>query len=352
MVKNIQNTIRKKRDKKKHIFEIEEIKKVIRNELYSQYSSIEKDDKLKQKNIISYQNKTSEEKDMLYSLKYSKYMKEEFNSRIVNMIILYINKNKSFPLKFQKESNFIYKFINLLKHLLMNEFEISYFTILLDRIGLKWQNVEHWTFFCILGIYTKNLCGKEDESSLLIDIISKNSPEFTDYYINWVSDEEIDEKIKENKINVKLINERFRKLIKPINTFCRKNYINYNGITDKIVNLSQPYGDQNNGNQIKCNEQINSNNGIIDNNEIKIIPLLNNSFNLENNYNYLKNNLINIQPMNSNVFYQKTKNIAYYSICQSIYSIDEEIINNQSNFNLNLNNKRSSQFSLKSNNSF
>ena len=49
----------------------------------------------------------------------------------------------------------------------MNEFEISYFTILLDKIGWKWQNVEHWTYFCILGIYTKNLCGKEDESSLL-----------------------------------------------------------------------------------------------------------------------------------------------------------------------------------------
>ena len=349
MVKKIQNNIRKKRAKKAHIFDIEEIKKVIKKELYSQYSSIENDDKLKQNKNISYQIKTSEEEDKIYSMKFSKYMSEEFNSRIVNMIILYINKNKSFPSKLEKESNFIFKFINLLKHLLMNEFEISYFTILLDRIGWKWQNVEHWTYFCILGIYTKNLCGKEDESSLLIDIISRNSPEFTDYYTNWVCDEEIDKKIKENEINVKLINERFRQLTKPINTFCRKNYINYNGIADKIVKLSQPYGDQNNGNQIKSNEQFNSNNGIIDNNEIKLISSLNNSFNLENNYNFLKNNLI-MQPMNSNSFSQKKKGMAYYSIFQSRYSIDDEIINNQSNFNLSLINKRSSQYSLKSNN--
>ena len=351
MVKNIQNKIRKRKPKKTHIFDIEEIKKVIKKELYSKYSSIENDDKLKQKNNITYPIKTSEEEDKIYSMKFSKYMSEEFNSRIVNMIILYINKNKSFPLKFQKESNFIYNFINLLKHLLMNEFEISYFTILLDKIGWKWQNVEHWTYFCILGIYTKNLCGKEDESSLLLNIISRNSPEFTDYYTNWVCDEEIDAKIKENEINLKSINERFKQLIKPINTFCRKNYINYNGMADKIVKLSQPYGDQNNGNQIKSNEQFNSNNGIIDSNQIKAISALNNSFNLENNYNYLQNNLI-MQPMNSNAFSQNRKGMAYYPICQSRCSIDEEIINNQSNFNLSLINKRSSQFSLKSDNLF
>ena len=351
MVKNIQNKIRKRRAKKTHIFDIEKIKKVIKKELYSQYSSIENDDNLRHKNTKTPPIKTSEEEDKIYSMKFSKYLAEEFNSRIVNMIILYINKNKSFPLEFKKESNFIYNFINLLKHLLMNEFEISYFTILLDRIGWKWQNVEHWTYFCILGIYTKNLCGKEDESSLLLNIISRNSPEFTDYYTNWVCDEEIDEKIKENEINLKSINERFKQLIKPINTFCRKNYINYNGMADKIVKLSQPYGDQNNGNQIKSNEQFNSNNGIIDSNQIKAISALNNSFNLENNYNYLKNNLI-MQPMNSNVFSQNRKGMVYYPICQSRCSIDEEIINNQSNFNLSLINKRSSQFSLKSDNLF
>ena len=122
-------------------------------------------------------------------------------------------------------------------------------------------------------------------------------------------------------------------------------------MADKIVKLSQPYGDQNNGNQIKSNEQFNSNNGIIDSNQIKAISALNNSFNLENNYNYLKNNLI-MQPMNSNVFSQNRKGMVYYPICQSRCSIDEEIINNQSNFNLSLINKRSSQFSLKSDNLF
>ena len=103
MVKNIQNKIRKRKPKKTHIFDIEEIKKVIKKELYSKYSSIENDDKLKHKNNIAYPIKTSEEEDKIYSMKFSKYMSEEFNSRIVNMIILYINKNKSFPLKFQKE---------------------------------------------------------------------------------------------------------------------------------------------------------------------------------------------------------------------------------------------------------
>jgi hypothetical protein len=257
------------------------------------------------------------------------------------MIIIYINKNKYFPLRYQNESKFINKLINMLKHLLMNQFEIAYFTILLDKIGWSWKNVEHWTYFCILGIYTKLLCGKEYDSSLLMNIISRNSPEFTDYYTNFICDEETMDKINEKEINIRIINERFRLLNRPINTYCRKNYINYNGIVDKIVKLSQPYGDESNGNQLKSNEQFNSNNGILDKNEIKVN--INKNIDDENDYNQLKYNLI-MQPMISNTFSQRQKSIGYSSLYQSKNCIEE--INNN-NLSLNLLNKKSSQLSLK-----
>ena len=281
------------------LFNAQEIKKVIKNDLYSLYSSNEI-------NNIDNKNKINREEEInnLYHKKYVKYMIEDFNSRIVDMIVIYIKNNKSFPLKCKKESNFISKFINLIKHLLMNEFEISYFTIILDKIGWKWKKLEHWTYFCILGIYTKKLCNREEDPSLLINIISRNYPKFKDYYENFNSDKDFINLIHNIDIDVKKINERFRLLNKPINSYCRKNVINLNEIADKIVKLSHPYRDDNNRNKLIDNEKVNSNNGIINNNELKL--------NIQNNpsqfdYTILKNDLIEFPKIFT--CFQKNKKI-------------------------------------------
>ena len=346
MVKNIQNKKRKRRTKKPRVFDVKGLKKIIKNELYSQYSSSEIDKQKDKKSNIFY-IRTKEEEDKIYNMAFSKYISEEFNSKIVNMIVVFINRNKLFPEKYQTEQNFILKFTNLLKHLLMNEFEIAYFTILLDKIGWSWRNVEHWTYFCILGIFIKKLCGKEEESSLLINVISRNNQDFMDFYTNLVCDEEIVKIIEEKEVFVREINERFRQLTRPINSYCRKNYINYNGVSDKIVKLSQPYGEQNNGNQIKSNEQFNTNNGIID--DIKLMSTINGYYAPKDDYHDLKYNLI-MQPMISNSTFYKNKNIAFMGSCQSKYNIDDINLNNQSHYNLSIYNNKSnnsSQFSLK-----
>ena len=253
---------------------------------------------------------SKEQEDKIYYNKYIKYINEEFNSTIVNMLVVFINRSKSFPLKYQKEPFFIIKLVNLLKHLLMSEFELSYFTIIVDRIGWRYKCIDHWTYFCILGIYTIKLCGREEDSSLFVNIISRNTPEFMDYYTNLASDEDVASKITEDRIDVKAINERFRKLTKPINSYCRKNFINYYGIVDNIIKLSQPYGDESNGKQLRCDEKINNNNGIFDN-EIRLNSSISDSIK-QNNYidiNYLKNNLCIEPSASNNINNQKNNNI-------------------------------------------
>ena len=325
---------RKRKPKKIHQFNITELRKLIKNDLYYKHLPIEIGRQNNKNQLM-----TISEEDKSYYYKYIKYMSEEFNSKIVGMIVSFINKNKLIPLKYQKETNFVYKFINLLKHLLMNEFEIAYFTLLLDKIGWKWQNVDHWTYFCILGIYTKKICGREDDSALLISIISRNSPEFTDFYTNWICDEDISNKIEAEEIDTKQINERFKVLNRSNNSYCRKNYINYNGIADKITKMSQPYGEENNGNQIKDNEQFNSNNGIIDNNELK---LLTPSYIPQNDIIFIKNNL-SLKKNTSNSFSQKFKKLENYNSYNNRLILEEISPNNPSNYNLSLYNKRSSQ---------
>ena len=63
--------------------------------------------------------------DNIYISRYTQYTMHEFNSKVVNMIVVYFNQINSFPNKLKKEPNFINKIINILKHLLMNELEIS-----------------------------------------------------------------------------------------------------------------------------------------------------------------------------------------------------------------------------------
>ena len=326
---------RKRRPKKTPHFDISGLKKLIKNELYNSNSPNEVN-RLSNKNQIM----TIFEEDKSYYYKYIKYMSEEFNSQLVGMIVSYINKNKLMPLKYQKEANFLYKFINLLKHLLMNEFEIAYFTLLLDKIGWKWLNVDHWTYFCILGIFTKKFCGREEDSSLLISIISRNNPEFTDIYTNWACDEDISNKIENEAIDIKLINERFRVLNRCFNSYCRKNFINYNGIADKITKMSQPYGEGSNANKLEDNEQFNSNNGIIENNELKFLTP---SYVPQNDYICLRNNL-SMKPMISDSLSQKCKKLEYYNPNNNRLVLEEISPNKQSNLNLNLSlyNKRSS----------
>ena len=307
MVKKLNRRTRQKKSKN-ITFDIAKIKKIIENELYSNNITMEKENEVNNNDVLQLLSK--EQEDKIYYNKYTKYIAEEFNSTIVNMLVVFINRSKTFPLKYQIESSFIIKLVNLLKHLLMNEFEISYFTLLIDRIGWGYRFIEHWTYFCILGIYTIKLCGKEEDSSMLINIISRNTPEFLDYYANLTSDEDITSKIAEENIDVKVINERFRKLTKPINSYCRKNFINYNGIVDNIIKLSQPYGEESNGNQLRFNEKFNNNNGIIDN-EIKLNSSIS-AYGKQNNnidINLLKNNLCIDPTALNDINNQKNNNI-------------------------------------------
>ena len=90
------------------------------------------------------------------------------------------------------------------------------FKIILDKNGYDHINVEQ-CLFTFVAIEAKKLCGNNKNIILIIKYISRN-----------------DESIKE-------INKRFIYLSKPINSYCRKNYVNINGIVDNIVKLSQPY---------------------------------------------------------------------------------------------------------------
>jgi hypothetical protein len=309
---------KRKNTKIKSFGNINEIKKKIKNELYSQYNT--KEEK-KNHNIINtnFEQKTPEEEEREYLNLYKQYMKEEFNPTIVNMFIIFLNKNM--PIEYQNESNFINKFINLMKILLLNEIELSCFTLLIDEMGWSYPDATPWTYFSALGIYSKKICGKEEESILLTNIYDRKENDFILNYANITSEEKITNFVE--NLSVQIINERFKQLNKFINSYCRKNYINYNGVVDKIVKMSQPYGEESNGNQLYKDEVEKDNNIGINNNNIS-----NNNFvdglgvgDYKGNNNLLpdvkKNNIKNnennlIQPTFSNYLFEQTKSFTNF----------------------------------------
>ena len=203
-------------------------------------------------------------------------------------------------MKFEKQSNFVYKLINLIKNLLMNELELALFTILIDKFGWEYKNIDSWLYFSILGIYSKKVVKGEEESSFLIDVFSKKHKDLLNYY-TLIKDDIIN-----NSSIIKLINKRFNQLTKPINSYCKRNYINYNGVVDKIVKLSQPYEKTNN----IINEKINFSNNLVNNikGDFQKNHFLS-SLSLEQKF--LNNDNNTLQPLLLNTFSDPVKNNIY-----------------------------------------
>ena len=215
--------------------DVSKFKKRIKNEFYSYIICQEE---ISRENI---NKKIEDEKERLYYFKYAKYLQQEFNSTIVNMIISYINRINSFPEMNKKEINFNYKISNLIKHLLMNEIEVACFTLLLEKIGFTYKNMDQWLYFTFIGILSKKTCGRDNDVLLLLDIFSRNNSKFMEEYSVFINNKDILSKLNENKLNLKQINKRFILLSKPINTYCKINYINIQGIIDQIIKTTQPY---------------------------------------------------------------------------------------------------------------
>ena len=186
----------KSKNMKKERSKLLEVKSTLKDILYN------KKDK---KEAISKKNYNDNmEKNYLYT----DYITETFNSRIIHMLILYLNKNKE-KLKLYKydtEPNFINKFINLIKELCLNEIEVAYLTLLLDKFDWKFDGINnHWIYFYILGIYTKEKVTSEDVSVNLLE----SKEEVNKKYLDFVNDPKFEDYIKEG-IKTQEINQRFK----------------------------------------------------------------------------------------------------------------------------------------------
>ena len=295
------------------------------NKEFDVFSKINKED-----NNINKSFNNNEDLEKIYHYKYTKYMLYEFNCTIVNMLIIYINKINPFSFKYKNEHNFTYNMINLFKNLLMNEIEVAFFTILIDKIGWNYKYIDHWLYFHILGILTKKLCGKGNDFKLLFNMISRNYINFADEYSYFINDEKITSITKDSNIILKQINKRYIRLTKPVNSYCRKNIINYQDIIDKIVKLSQPYFKETN------KEKINDNNNYQFQEVLKIRKMSDKNNNIEKKpKEYISNKIPRIEEQISFINKQNDTDSEGYKLYG--YGIQNNLNKEELNNNINQN---------------
>ena len=119
---------------------IKKVKKEIMNELYSK----EIKDEDSTKNVSQVDNNNQ------YEFKYHEYINNSFNSQLVSMIVSFINKSKVFPERLKKSQKF----------LMMNEIEITVYTLIIDQYN--WNNYFNDELSLLfLGLYSKQITNKD-----------------------------------------------------------------------------------------------------------------------------------------------------------------------------------------------
>ena len=230
-------------------FDIASIKKNIMDEMYNINSNyletITNSLPLSNSIIIDENNKNIE-----YLNQYQIYLTEEFNSRCVYLIISFMNQSKDFPEEYRTKQDFPKILISVIKSLMMNEFEISIYTLYIDKYGWKSSKINFKEYFIYLGLYTKQLTMSKDNFQILINKFDNEISKTCISFEDWKKD------ISPYVPTVIEINERYKFLNKPTNSFCKKNFIDFNGIVDKIVKLSQSYSDnKNQNNKVRVREE-------------------------------------------------------------------------------------------------
>ena len=235
--------------------------------------------------------------EMEYSKKYSRYLKEELNSKIILMILKYIKESKIFQDEQKNDFNFIFEFIIVIKNLFFNEFELSTLALFLDEIG--WTT---WQDFYFISLTVKNKTLSDKNFSLLINILEKYNKDFKSSFDLWSKNSS---KIimKLEKIDLTEINKKFSELSKNIYDFNKKKFIDYNNLVNKILSNVKINKVKNNNEE--DNNPINSNQIYSNQNSINFY---NNSNKIENSLNIDKQNSLGIQSRNSSNLFIRSQN--------------------------------------------
>ena len=228
--------LREKKRRRMANVDLVSIKKRINQEVYETSSNLSRYKHNNHHNIHLNSNNTVE----TYDRKYYHYITEEFNMKCISLIVKYIHMSKTLSENERTNKNIHKELMSITKQLMMNEFEITLFALLIDEYG--WVDDKEPDHLLFIGILTKYHSCLSAE--FFLKHFKETKPNIVNHYIQW----------KDSKapriFNIADINKMYNKLNRPFNIYCTKDYIDYNNAVDKIIQLSQPYREECQGAEI------------------------------------------------------------------------------------------------------
>ena len=274
--------------------------------------------------------------DYKYKLMHKNYILNEFTSNCLNFINkIIIDVKKNHLKKFQGIFDLNKIFISIIKELLMNEFELLLLSLYLESINLS-LNIDIFTFkesLIYLCYFIKKLTLTTEKLSPINSFLNGKYQNFEDKFNKWFQTNSL---VFNNKLYFSYaeINQRFIEYNIPHTIYCKNNYIDYNLIIDRILNMRIPYNEGKDENLFK-NKKEKLNDLLLGNDN-------NNNINMNNNNNYEENmNNVNNLFFNSNNNYNQNnynnniKNINNLYNTNYITNYPNAIyLNNNNNINL------------------
>lgn len=264
-----------------------------------------------------------------YHVAYKDYLDNIFNERVVSIVNNIVIQSTGDNLNIRLNCPIHKIIIAITKKYMMNENELIYFAIYLDKFG--WISPGYYIEASLnLTALTAKLY-LNTNNTIIMNYLSITEPNIDKEFPQFINDK------KKNNHDFNLtpreVNEKFKLLVKPINIYCRQNYLDLNFIVDEILNMSIPYSEtrkeKNNSDDLSQqisslnNVSVNNNNNNINNNNNKgIISSTANN----NSLNNMLNPLIPAQQQNNNNTYLSAFN-----------NPNNNGINNLMNFNPGLN---------------
>lgn len=174
-----------------------------------------------------------------YPLMYKCYINEVFSTKlmcVVSRIVKFAPETLSqYPLAFM--------ITKICKCLLLNELELSLFSIYLEKLGWESTTLDFESYLYLIAIVAKM------NSSDYSEVVMKhtfNENEHLEYGLKLLNSNIHNSSNPEIlNVSIKELNSRYEKLTRPYNVGCKEDFVDYNSRVDQILKTSNPYSNQN-----------------------------------------------------------------------------------------------------------
>lgn len=174
-----------------------------------------------------------------YEKQYTEYITETFRSSTLTLIHRMCQISKTLPNDLRNNYPIHSLLLKVTKELMLNDLELIYLSLYFDIFGWKCSYLDVLENFLILGLSVKKYLNSD--TVILEDFLNKNYTDIINKFSIWFN------KQKDFRDNITItprqVNERYKEMMKVSNTYCKKNYIDYNESVDKILQMSLPYNE-------------------------------------------------------------------------------------------------------------